>query len=86
MDGGEGIIFYGWIQNDQEFHIIKITLGLDFVFYILFFYLGGGCQAVRDRTAQTGAPILKMLSIYTDGKLWLAEMLDQMTLNKTKTF
>ena len=23
---GEGITFYGWIQNDQEFHIIKITV------------------------------------------------------------
>ena len=47
MDGGEGIIFYGWIQNDQEFHIIKITLGLDFVFYILFFYLGGGARLLE---------------------------------------
>ena len=32
--------------------------------YTKCFFIWGGCQSIRDRTAQAGAPILKFTSIY----------------------
>ena len=48
-------------QLDQE--------NYEYLYKILLFIFGG-CQSVRDRTAQADTPNLKFTSIYTNMKCW----------------